>query len=64
MDDKLKKTAEIKKSAPLFTKKQLISSKKYSDRKDAINALLSENKTYTIEETDKILTDFMKGRQN
>lgn len=55
---------EPKKAPALFTKNQLVSSEKYKDRKDALNVLLSDDKNYSFEETDKILNDFMKGKVN
>ena len=44
-----------------FTKKQLIKSNKYIGKRDALNALLEDEKTYTNKEVEKILNDFYKG---
>lgn len=44
-----------------FTKKQLIKSNKYIGKRDALNALLENEKTYTHKEVEKILNDFYKG---
>lgn len=47
-----------------FTKEQILASKKYSNRRDAIVAILSDNKTYTLEQVDSLLEKFMKGKVN
>lgn len=49
-------------SAPIkFTKKQLLKSKRYTYRQDALNALLKEGTSYSFDEVDKILEKFYKG---
>ena len=47
-----------------FTKNQLLRSKKYRDKQDLLNALLKSDKTYSIEEVDSIIDEFMKGKVN
>lgn len=47
-----------------FGKEQLISAKRYAGKRDALTVLLSDDKMYTLSETDKILKDFMKGKVN
>lgn len=46
---------------PKFTKHQLLKSKKYAHRQDALNALLKDDKTYSFDEVDEILDKFYKG---
>lgn len=46
---------------PKFTKVQLVQSKKYVHRRDALNALLEDNKTYSFTEVDGILKKFDEG---
>lgn len=46
---------------PKFTKVQLVQSQKYVHRRDALNALLEDDKTYTFTEVDGILKKFDKG---
>lgn len=41
-----------------FTKEQLVNAKKYSNRKDLLNALLQENKLYSFDETDELINKF------
>lgn len=45
-----------------FSKKQLVSSKKYAFQRDVLNALLKEGRVYTFDEVDQQLNDFMKGK--
>lgn len=49
-------------TAPAFTKTQLLASKRYADRRDALTALLAEDRPYTLDEVQKILDGFMKGK--
>lgn len=46
----------------LFTKEQILASKKYSNRRDALGAVLVDSKTYTLEQVDSLLEKFMKGK--
>ena len=55
---KKKEESEVK-----FTKDQLIKAKKFSDVKDAINAILEDGKEYTIEEAVQLLHSFMEGEK-
>jgi hypothetical protein len=45
-----------------FSKEQLLESQKYKDERDLINALLKEDKKYSLSDVDKIIDDFMKGK--
>ncbi|MEQ6357884.1 hypothetical protein ABNX05_25130 [Lysinibacillus sp. M3] len=47
--------------APEFTKEQIVKSNKYMARRDALNALLDDGKTYSFTEVDEILKKFDKG---
>lgn len=51
-----KKTAVAK-----FTKQQLLQSKKYAHRQDALTVLLLNDKAYSIAEAERILKDFYEG---
>lgn len=51
-----KKTAVAK-----FTKQQLLQSKKYAHRQDALTVLLLNDKAYSIAEVERILKDFYEG---
>lgn len=47
-----------------YTKKQIVNSKMFCNNKDLLNALLKENKTYTKEEINEIVENYMKGKVN
>ena len=53
---------EAEKGGKLFSKKQLASAEKFSDKRDMLNALLEEEKSYTADEAEKIISDYMKGQ--
>ncbi|MFR8759214.1 MAG: hypothetical protein ACLVG7_01610 [Negativibacillus sp.] len=45
-----------------FSKEDLVKSKKYQHRRDLLNAILEDDKKYTIQEVDSKIEKFMKGR--
>lgn len=55
-----KANAEV--AAPVYTKAQLLASKKYANRQDILNALLEDGKTYTTAQVDALIEKFMKGQ--
>lgn len=48
------------KTAAGYTKQQYLKSKKYSEYKDIVQALLKDGKTYTVDQVDKMVDDFLK----
>ena len=48
--------------APAYTKEQLLASKKYRDRRDLLHALLEDERQYTNEQVDALITNYMKGK--
>ena len=58
----VEKVAEVITSKLLkFSKFQLVKSQKYIHRRDALNALLDDEKQYTFAQVDKVLKDFNEG---
>lgn len=49
------KTEEVK-----FTKEQILKSKNYRDKRDLINALLVNGRSYALSEVDKQIEKFME----
>ena len=47
-----------------FSKEQILASKKYVNRRDALGAILADEKQYTFEQVDSLLDKFMKGKVN
>lgn len=56
--------AKNEESKTKYTKADILKAKRFADRKDALNALLEDTEMYTIEEVDKKLAGFMKGKVN
>lgn len=48
--------------APTFTKAQLVGAKRYKERRDLLNAILSDDKTYTHEEVGRLMNEFMNKK--
>lgn len=46
-----------------FSKKQFVTSRKFSKQKDLVNALLDEKKTYSIKEVEDIIKNFLYGKK-
>ena len=46
--------------AVVFTKQQLAESKRYKKKRDLLEALLENGKTYKIAQVDKIIGDYLK----
>ncbi len=57
-----KQIEKIKKEIPTFSKEAILNSKTFKSSKDALNVLLDDEKRYSIDEVQKILNDFMKGK--
>lgn len=45
-----------------YTKDQLLMSEKYVKRRDLVNALLDDDREYTVEEVDAMMEKFLKGK--
>lgn len=60
-----KKTVETEQNTvPTYTKEQILSAKKYKNRRDALGVVLVDGETYTLETVDSLLETFMKGKVN
>ncbi len=44
-----------------YTKQAILNSKRYIKQKDLVNALLDEDKKYTLKEVDNIIKKYLKG---
>ena len=42
-----------------FTKKQFVTSRKFAKHKDLVNALLDDEKTYSIKEVEDVINNFL-----
>ncbi len=52
-----------KTTVALYTKEQILSSKKYSHRKDALNVVLEDDKQYTLKQVDGLIENLMKIKE-
>ena len=43
-----------------FTKEQLVKADRWFNRRDLLNALLEDDKTYTIEQVDDLIKEYYK----
>lgn len=50
--------------AAAFTKENILTMERYSNRRDLLTALLDEQKKYTLEEVDVQIETFLKGKVN
>lgn len=46
----------------LYTKGQILSSARYRARRDVLEALLGDGREYTLEETDRMVKEFMERK--
>lgn len=53
-----------KKENSSFTKEQLVKSKKYFGKADLLNALLDDDKTYSISTVDDLINSYLKKEVN
>lgn len=60
--EKVRKDETQMPQAVRFTKSQLIACEKFRNRRDIVNALLTDSGTYTIEEIEEKITAYMKGK--
>jgi hypothetical protein len=56
-----KKTeSETAVSEATFSKQQVLTAKKYNDRRDLLAVLLTDDQQYTLTEVDKLIDEFLK----
>lgn len=60
-EKKTENKSEIK-TENTYTKDQILMSEKYAKRRDLVNALLEDDKEYTITEVDAMMEKFLKGK--
>lgn len=61
---KTTKTAakEVEKVESKFSKNQLLAAKRFSGKRDILEALLSDDETYTVKTVEQMIEDYMKGK--
>lgn len=53
---------EAKVTEPTYSKSQVLASAKYSDKKDVINAVWTDDKEKTLETVDAMISEYLKGQ--
>ena len=48
--------------AARFTKENIVTMKRYANRRDLLTALLDEKQTYSLDEVDAKIETFLKGK--
>lgn len=64
MSEVSEKVVNEAKNEQKFSKEQIIKSVKYMHKRDLIDALLDNDKNYTMETVDKMIEKYMKGQVN
>ncbi len=59
MEDNKSINKEIEKK---YNKNQLLNSKKYQDKRDILNVILENDKSYSFKEVDILIFDFFEKR--
>ena len=59
---KAEKEVKIEKAEGLFLKEQLLKAECFKNRKDIVNAVLSDGKRYSVNEVNKMVDVYMKGK--
>ena len=65
-----KKTTDQEAAPPVsntpvvFTKRNILTFRRYAKRRDLLSVLLKEGQEYTMDQVDSLIEDFMKGKVN
>lgn len=62
MSKKVEEVEQVVKEETRYSKKQLVSSKKYASNRDLLQVLLEDNKSYTLKEVENKIKEFKKRR--
>ena len=54
--------AKTEQNEQKFSKEQILASARYANRRDLVDALLYEDKSYTIETVDNMIEKYKKGQ--
>ena len=52
----------VEKQESVFSKEQILASKKYANRRDVLGVILADGKEYTFEQVDSLLKRFMERK--
>ena len=61
--DSMSKKSDVDQSTQVtFNKDKLLGMKRYANRADLLGVLLKPDKTYTLDEVNSMMEDFLKGK--
>ncbi|WP_352524795.1 hypothetical protein [Heyndrickxia oleronia] len=55
-------STEKKSGDPVFSKQQILSSANYRERRDLLNVLLEDDKSYSLKNVNQLIDSFMKRK--
>lgn len=55
-------TTDVQRKEQKFTKEQIAASQRYADRKDLVNAILTDGEKYTFADVEKTIENYLKGK--
>ena len=55
-------TESVQVTEPQFSKEQIVASARYRNHRDLVDALLDEDKSYTMKTVDNLVEKYMKGQ--
>ena len=61
---KKKNTKVVSQVEIKYSKEQIVNSNKYKANVDLLNAILKNNRQYTLQEVNEIINNFKKGKVN
>lgn len=64
MTKKTETTAEVKTEAVKFPKETILKTKRFASVRDILHAILDDEKEYTMDEVEKAVDKWMKGKVN
>ena len=53
---------KVEKQEDVFSKEQILASKKYANRRDVLGVILADGQEYTFEQVDSLLKRFMERK--
>lgn len=56
------KTEQNEQNKQKFSKEQILASARFANRRDLVDALLDEDKSYTMKTVDNLVEKYMKGQ--
>ncbi len=59
---KKKNTKVVSETEIKYSKEQIVNSNTYKENVDLLNAILKNNKQYSLQEVNEIINNFMKGK--